>query len=133
MSHNCDKAGFLLIAHGSRRKASNSEVEMLASMLQTQLASPVEPAFLELTQPDFEQALQALVKSGCTRVRVIPYFLAAGRHLVDDLPGKLNLARQRYPQLTLEATDYIGASAGMLALLSELALAAHVEPVKPQE
>lgn len=78
----------LIIAHGSRRAASNDDVRQLAeriSKLPSTDFDEVSAAFLELAEPSIPDDLEACIQRGATEVVVFPYFLAAGRHVVEEI------------------------------------------------
>ena len=115
----------LLIAHGSRREASNQEVRELAARLE-QIAGDhfdrVIPAFLELAEPDIPNGVDLCVESGATTVTAVPYFLSAGRHVAEDIPAELEKARHRHPAVRVRQSDYLGKHASVPDLLLALAL-----------
>jgi sirohydrochlorin ferrochelatase len=117
----------VLIAHGSRRQASNQEVKDLASRLQ-QSASDRYPliraGFLELASPSIPEAIEACIESGATTVVVVPYFLAAGRHVAEDIPGIVKPVAEQYPQVTISISGHIGMSASMTRLILDSASSA---------
>lgn len=114
----------LLIAHGSRRLQSNQEIERLSMML-AQRASErygwVGYAFLELVQPDILTSVQAAVQAGTQELIVLPYFLAPGSHVAEDIPRLLALAQQHYPQLKIQLRPYLGSAEQLPELLLQLA------------
>ena len=80
----------LLVAHGSRRAASNTEVAQLAEQLQFNLQGDfamVEAAFLELAGPSIPEGIQLCAESGVKNIVVLPYFLNTGRHVAEDIPA----------------------------------------------
>jgi len=115
----------LLIAHGSRREASNQEVRELAARLE-QIAGDhfdrVIPAFLELAEPDIPTGVDLCIESGATSVTAVPYFLSAGRHVASDIPTELEQARHKHPAVTVQLSDYLGKHALIPELLLALAL-----------
>ncbi len=125
----------LLIAHGSRREASNKEVRDLAARL-TEVAGThfdcVVPAFLELAEPDIPTGVGQCAAAGATNVTAVPYFLAAGRHVAADIPDELEKARQQYPHLQLQQSDYLGKHASIPELLVTLALGRRDYSVEPR-
>ncbi len=123
----------LLIAHGSRREASNEEVRGLAARL-GQLAADrfdcVLPAFLELAEPDIVTGVANCVAAGASTVTVVPYFLSAGRHVAQDIPGELEKAGRIHPQVDIRQSHYLGMHEAVPELLLKLALDdASAEPV----
>ena len=115
----------LLVAHGSRREASNQEVRDLAQRL-SQIARErfdlIVPAFLELAEPNIPVGVDRCIEAGATRIRVLPYFLSAGRHVATDIPHELEKVRRRYPNIEIEQSDYLGRHESIPEILLMLAL-----------
>lgn len=115
----------LLIAHGSRREASNQEVRELAARLE-QIAGKrfdcVTPAFLELAEPDIPTGVNLCVESGTTTITAVPYFLSAGRHVASDIPTELEKAMRNHQAVTIHQSDYLGKHESVPGLLLALAL-----------
>jgi sirohydrochlorin ferrochelatase len=115
----------LLIAHGSRREASNAEVRELAARLE-RLAGKrfgcVTPAFLELAEPDIPTGVDLCVKAGATDVTAIPYFLSAGRHVASDIPAELEKAEHMHKTVTIHHSTYLGKHESITELLLTIAL-----------
>ena len=78
--------GFVVFAHGSRIETANEAVREVAARMARSGCHAVEPAFLELGQPDLAGAVERLMARGVVRIIVIPYFLTLGTHLQRDLP-----------------------------------------------
>ncbi len=110
----------LLVAHGSRVPASNAEIEALAERLARRLGSEVAVthAFLELARPAIPEAIDDLAGRGVRRIVLIPYFLSAGRHVGEDIPGIVADARRRHPALEVEITTHFGAVSAVPELLA---------------
>ena len=120
----------LLVAHGSRRAPANREVAALARRLRAAAAGRwdrVAHAFLELAEPDVPTALADCVAAGAGEVVLVPYFLAAGRHVREDIPRLVKQARARHPGVRIEARAHTGAGDGLVAVL--LRQAAGASPV----
>lgn len=115
----------LLIAHGSRREASNQEVRELAEQL-AQVADErfdlVVPAFLELAEPNIQDGVDRCVTAGATSVTAVPYFLSAGRHVAEDIPEELEKARCRHSGVAILQCDYLGRHDSIPGILLKLAL-----------
>lgn len=114
----------ILAAHGSRREASNDEVRALAARLGDRAVPPyseVAAAFLELTEPTIDQAIVAAVDRGASEVIVLPYLLAAGRHVVKDIPEQVEKARAACPQVSIEIRPYLGSADSLVDVLFGLA------------
>jgi len=80
------RTAVLLIAHGSRRDAANRDLAELAERIRARGLYPiVELAYLELTSPTIPEGGRACVVQGAEQVLMLPYFLSAGAHVVEDL------------------------------------------------
>jgi len=114
----------LLVAHGSRRAASNREVETLASALAPELEERfpvIEVAFLELADPDIATGIRSCIDRGARSVVVVPYFLAAGTHVTEDLPALVEAARAVHPGTTFTIAGHVGAAPMMHRLILQCA------------
>jgi sirohydrochlorin ferrochelatase len=108
------KQALLLVAHGSRLNASNAEVQSVTDQLRlhySALFSVFETAFLELTTPSIEQGISSCIAQGAQHIRVLPYFLAVGRHVTEDIPRIIEQSRLLYPNVAIELAPHLGASA----------------------
>ena len=111
----------VIVAHGSRRQASNDEVVALSKLIEEQMKSEypiIETGFLELAEPLIPNAIDYCVKQGATDVCVMPYFLSAGRHVQEDVPAEVEKAREMHPTIPMEVLPHIGGSSMMIDLIS---------------
>lgn len=113
----------LLIAHGSRRQASNDEVRALAEQMRSQSDDDtiIEAAFLELAEPSIPDGIQLCIDQGAEQVTVLPYFLSAGRHVAEDIPNEVKIKQDEHPGLDIHISDYLGSSASLQQTLLGLA------------
>jgi len=112
----------VLVAHGSRRQASNDEVVALSKLIEEQMKSEypiIEAGFLELAEPLIPSAIDQCVKQGATDVCVVPYFLSAGRHVQVDVPAEVDKARQMHLNTPMQVLPHIGRSAMMIELIKQ--------------
>lgn len=81
----------LLLAHGSSDPQWRIPFQTLLAHLQQQSPEQViELAYLELSTPLLEDAIQQHIQRGVTNIDIIPLFFSAGRHLRQDVPALLN-------------------------------------------
>ena len=115
----------LLVAHGSRVATSNDSVAALTDRLRPRLQSfgfeTITHAFLELTAPSIPDGIRDLVSAGSNEVVVLPYFLAPGTHVIDDIPELMNEAREAYPAVSFTVMPHLGGVDGMVDLILETA------------
>ena len=110
----------ILVAHGSRRVESNDEVRRLTATLHAKARrrfGGVSYAFLELEHPSIVEAIDAAVANGAREVIVLPYFLAAGRHVVEDIPREVETKQRQYPEVKFRIAPYLGTMDGIADLL----------------
>lgn len=103
----------LVIAHGSRRAASNDEVRALATRIRNTPGcgyEHVEAAFLELAEPLIPDGLHALAARGAKEIVAFPYFLAAGTHVAQDIPEAIAEFAQARPDVRVRLSAHLGAS-----------------------
>lgn len=118
----------LLIAHGSRVQDSNLEIARLCSKLAQYSAAHgsnyqvVRHAFLELAEPSIPFVIDGLVADGASAITILPYFLAAGRHVGEDIPNIVKAKRQQYRQLKLVQAAHLGTAEQLIPILFTLAM-----------
>jgi sirohydrochlorin cobaltochelatase len=78
----------LIVAHGSRNEKSNASfISMVERLSRTkEFRGHIVPAFLELAKPDILSAIEECHDKGYKEIRILPYFLHAGNHVIRDIP-----------------------------------------------
>ncbi len=117
----------LLVSHGSRKEQSNEEVRRLSEKLAEQAKEQfafTQCAFLELAEPSIPQGLDLCVQAGATQIIVLPYFLAIGRHVSEDIPAEIEKKREQYSHISIKMMSHIGSESNamvktLLALIDE--------------
>jgi sirohydrochlorin ferrochelatase len=112
----------LIVAHGSRREASNEEVRVLAAQVAEHLqlsADKVQAAFLELATPSIATALNDCFTQGVNEVSVLPYFLSSGTHVVNDVPREIASVQAKWPDKVIKVLAHIGAAENMVNLITD--------------
>lgn len=110
----------ILIAHGSRRAASNAEVQALTEALARRIAagfSYVNCAFLEFAEPSIPAAIDAAVLAHSEEIVILPYFLACGTHVNEHIPAIIAAKQAQHPAVRIELKPYIGTAPTMVELL----------------
>jgi sirohydrochlorin ferrochelatase len=97
--------GFIVFAHGSRVESANQAVRDVAQQMARSGRHVVEPAFLELGEPDLAGAAERLLSLGATRIIVIPYFLTLGTHLQRDLPRLVENVSRTHRNIEMQVTS----------------------------
>ena len=106
----------VVVAHGSRRAASNEEVSELACQLAALVGDEyrlVSVGFLELAAPLIPDSLEKVIAQGATEISVFPYFLSAGRHIVTDVPNEVKIVQDKHPDIEIKMLTHLGALPGL--------------------
>ena len=117
------RRALVLVAHGSRRESSNEEVRRVAAQLAEQADERYEmvhAAFLELAEPLIPDGVQQCLDAGIEEVVVLPYFLSAGRHVVEDIPAEVAKVNNN-SGATVRIAPYLGSAQGLSSILLSLA------------
>ena len=116
--------GLILFAHGSRQPDWALPFEAVARSLRAQRPQlQLRLAYLELMQPDLQDAATQLCAAGCTRVDVLPMFLGTGGHVRRDLPPMLQQLRERHPSVRWRLHAAIGEQPQVRDAMAATALA----------
>ncbi|HTV47000.1 MAG TPA: CbiX/SirB N-terminal domain-containing protein [Phycisphaerae bacterium] len=111
MTHQRDTQtiGVILVDHGSKFPAANDMLNDVVELFRRISSyAVVEPAHMELAQPDIAAAFAACVRQGATHVVVHPYFLSPGRHSTTDIPRLVQQAAAAHPGISFQVTQPLG-------------------------
>jgi sirohydrochlorin ferrochelatase len=104
-----NRTALLLIAHGSREPQANDDLHHLAGQLRRQgRYTIVEPAYLELAEPDIDAGGARCVEQGAGQVILVPYFLSAGVHVRRDLTAARDRLAARFPRVEFRLAEPLG-------------------------
>lgn len=111
----------LFISHGSRLSQTTEEVRHFVQQLKKKSAVSIfEYAFLEVTRPSIPEGIDACVNKGATEIIILLNFLNTGRHVDEDIPGIIDKARAKYPEVTFQVTTPVGQHDQILALFLDM-------------
>jgi sirohydrochlorin ferrochelatase len=110
----------LLIAHGSRRQAANADLVTVADQVRSRRPDAiVEIAYLELAEPTIPQGAGRCVSQGAEEVRMLPFFLSPGAHVVEDLEGYRRQFQREHPQVRFVLCPPLGLHPLLMDILME--------------
>jgi sirohydrochlorin cobaltochelatase len=95
-----------VIAHGSRIPAANRFLTLLVKSVSAR--KRVNLAFLEMASPTIATALKDHLQAGCTLIRVLPLFLAPGRHAQSDVKNIIADFSKSHPQVKIDIEPILG-------------------------
>jgi len=79
----------VLLAHGSPDQTWSDTFVSLTQQTCNE-HSNVKLAFMDLSQPSLQQVVTEGARAGYTLIKVLPLFLAKGKHLKQDVPNMLS-------------------------------------------
>jgi|TARA_B110000091_G_scaffold206678_1_gene243831 sirohydrochlorin ferrochelatase len=120
---NINKKALLVVAHGSRKKISNIEIHQLANniALKSSVFQIVEACFLEIASPSIPQGIENCIQRNAKDIIVMPYFLAAGKHVMEDIPEIITNEVLKYPSIPIKLSSYFGSSPVVVDIVKTLA------------
>jgi sirohydrochlorin ferrochelatase len=110
----------VLVDHGSRSAAANASLELVAREVAAMAHGryvAVLAAHMEIASPTVGEAFDAAVAAGADCVVVCLYFLAPGRHSMEDVPRLAAEAAARHPGLGYEVSTPLGPDPAVSALV----------------
>ena len=116
-------SALILFAHGSRDPEWVRPFEHLRETIQHAMpVSSIALAYLESATPDLTTTIRMLAASGVTSIRVLPLFLAMGKHLRDDIPALAQRAIAEFPGIDIEFLPALGEAPEFVDALTRIAL-----------
>ena len=110
----------VIVDHGSRKPASNKMLYRATEIFAAQSDyAIVEPAHMELAQPDIATAFRKCVEQGAARVVVFPYFLSPGRHWSEDIPRLVTEAAKPFADVEWLVTAPFGLHPQMSSIIND--------------
>ena len=108
----------VVAVHGSRDPDGLKEVSSLIALMKMRVpGQTIAHGFLEFALPTIDEAVQAVVDGGATRVVILPALLLAATHAKNDMPGELALLKRRFTGVEF----HFGAPTDLHPLLLRLA------------
>jgi sirohydrochlorin ferrochelatase len=74
-----------------------------------------------VAEPSIPDGIKAAINAGANEVVVLPYFLSAGRHVAEDIPGFVAQTQTEYPGVQIRIAPYLGTAIELPHTLLELA------------
>jgi len=130
-----DKAGLILIGHGSKLPHNRENLEKLADILRSRSKfKTVEIAFMIRDTPTIAEAIDAMAKKDLSKIVLVPAFLAPGVHTTQEIPELIGV-KEKQPNLKtlgieLVYGEPIGSDERIADILEEKALKALGQEVK---
>lgn len=116
--------GILVLAHGSRKSATEHTLEMIMEMLKELLSDmvcEVEYCFIEFSDRTIEVGLDTFVNRGIKDIIVIPYFLFDGVHIRECIPRGIEnyLQKHQNEEICIKLGKTLGADSRLAGILAD--------------
>lgn len=112
----------ILLDHGSREPEANAQLDALAALVATRLPGRrLACAHLTLAAPSLAEAARDCARDGAREITVVPCFLAAGRHVREDLPRLVAELRAAHPAVAFRLAEPLGAHPAVAEALAQRA------------
>jgi sirohydrochlorin ferrochelatase/(2Fe-2S) ferredoxin len=113
------KTVLVVVGRGASDPDANGDFCKLARLVgEGRGLQAVEPAFIGITQPSVDEALERVARARPDRIVVAPYFLTAGR-LIDKLRALVDAFAARQPWIRVALAAHLGHDARLFQLLDE--------------
>jgi sirohydrochlorin ferrochelatase len=99
----------ILMGHGSRIPGAGEGMERVAARMREKLdGCMVEVCYMSKLGPHFPEVFDGCVAKGATRIIVMPYFLHAGLHILEDIPEIMREKAKASPAIELILGHHLG-------------------------
>ncbi len=112
------KPAVILVGHGSRQTRFSVAMEKVARGLKKDKKFlGVVCAYLEIAKPSIAEAIEVWARRGARQIRVLPYFVLSGRHVVSHIPEIIAEAKKKYRgKVKIKLCPYLGYDEALVAL-----------------
>lgn len=102
----------IFIAHGSKKDKSNNEfTQMIEYISKNEENYDLKgAAFLEFALPDINTMAINFIKKGAKEIKLYPFFLNSGKHVLIDIPNIVDELKKKYPNITFILMNHFGKS-----------------------
>ncbi len=106
----------IIVAHGSKIKSSNDEIIEISNKIKNKNENTFY-AFLELSEPSFYDVLKEVVEKKYKKIKIFPYFLAAGKHVLADIPNIIKEFKTNHKNIEFTVLPHFGLCNGVEDLI----------------
>lgn len=99
----------IVLGHGSRLKEANGPLFDVARMVSERMGGiTAGAAFLQIASPTLEDEVSRLRGLGARTIRIVPFFLYPGAHVLHDIPDEVKRLGSLFPDIELILTEHLG-------------------------
>ena len=111
----------MLVGHGSKARGFDRALRRVERTLKKErLYFDVRCGFLEAAEPSIPQVIRECVERGAKEVRLLPYFVLSGKHVMNDIPRIVADAAKKYRKdAKIVLCPYLGYHAKIVSIVKE--------------
>lgn len=118
-----DQRALILFAHGARDPVWAVPMDDVQALIHAKSPETiVRLAFLEFMPPSLAVCVDELFSLGVRRITILPMFMAAGGHLIKDLPNLVAAIQQKYPTIGFDIKPPVGVLPAVQQAMADCAL-----------
>ena len=110
----------ILLAHGSRNSNWCKTFVKGTRIINKRLEHEASLAYMEMAAPSLENVISRHYLLGDRNFEVLPLFFAAGRHLLHDVPKKIERLNSQYSDIDIRLLDELGCHDAFWTALGDL-------------
>ncbi len=110
----------IIVAHGSKMKSSNDEIVTIVEKIKETNENTnlhIFHAFLELSEPSLFITINNAINKNCKKIKIFPYFLAAGKHVLADIPNIIKEFKTNHKDIEFTVLPHFGQCNGVEDLI----------------
>ena len=112
----------IVLAHGSRNfRANQAFLEMVEDAGRKSGMMNIFGAFFSLADPGLEDVVHSLCREGIEKISVFPYFLLDGSHVEKDIPERVRVMGEKFPQVRFDILNSLEHEPLMRSIVAERA------------
>lgn len=122
------KSGIIILGHGSRVRKANDLIPKVIKTIKNRLSIDiVEPAYLQLCQPDLSRCIKGLISRGVKKIIIVPFFLFVGNHVRRDIPEIIRKQKAAYSGVEFIYANNLGEDSKIVEIVIDRILEAGVK------
>ena len=114
------KIAAVIVGHGSKLKGFDAALRKVTrDVRRDKRFFLVQHAYLAINAPSIPEAIRQCARKGAKEIRVLPYFLLSGKHIILHIPRIVSEARKSFPGVKIILCPYLGYDAALVALVKK--------------
>ena len=113
------KHSVIVLGHGSKSDEAIEDFNYVVQTMREKTGNDnVFAAHMEMASPSLEEVVSEISTQEPAKVIILPYFLYNGNHIKKDIPSKIEILKEQYPNIEF----VFGTPIGKEPLMAEIML-----------